>query len=96
MKAANDNTPSISTATLLAEQYHGAAVIPVDTVCRDYFSHLDPHKFIRKVNAGDIQIPLVRMEESQKAARGIHLLDLATYLDARRAAAVKECTQLAA
>jgi hypothetical protein len=37
---------------------------------------------------------MVRMENSQKCAKGIHLQDLADYLDARRAAAIKECRQL--
>jgi len=41
-------------------------------------------------------IPLVRVEPgSQKAAPGVHLSDLAEYLDDRRAAAVKEARQLA-
>ena len=69
-------------------------LIPVETVCRDYFSHLTVDKFVRKVSAGEIRIPLVRMEASQKAAKGVHLTDLAVYLDERRAAAVKECQQL--
>lgn len=81
-------------AFLLLAQYGGRAIIPVDVVCRDYFSHLTPDKFIRKVGAGEIAIPLVRMEGSQKAAKGVALQDLATYLDARRAAALKECNQL--
>lgn len=96
MKAANDNCPRLNTAFLLMAQYNGAAVIPVESVCRDYFSHLDPGKFIRKVGAGEIAIPMVRMEASQKAAKGVHLQDLADYLDARRAEALKECRQLAA
>ncbi|APX23877.1 Pyocin activator protein PrtN [Salipiger profundus] len=34
------------------------------------------------------------MEASQKCAKGVHIDDLAEYLDKRRAAAVKECLQL--
>jgi hypothetical protein len=34
------------------------------------------------------------MERSQKSWKGIHVQDLANYLDERRAAAIKECTQL--
>jgi hypothetical protein len=34
------------------------------------------------------------MEASQKAAKGVHLSDLAAYLDERRAAAIKECEQM--
>jgi hypothetical protein len=43
---------------------------------------------------GDIAIPLVRMESSQKCAKGVHLLDLAKYLDARVDAARKEMVAL--
>ncbi|WP_272929497.1 pyocin activator PrtN family protein [Rhodovulum sulfidophilum] len=41
-----------------------------------------------------LHLPLVRMEASQKCAKGVHIDDLAEYLDKRRAAAVKECLQL--
>lgn len=79
----------MQTAFLLMAQYQGRAIIPVADICRDYFTHLTPEKFIRKADAGDIPIPLVRMEHSQKAARGVHLTDLAAYLDQQRAEAVK-------
>jgi hypothetical protein len=39
-------------------------------------------------------LPIVRIETSQKAQRGVHLVDLAAYIDKRRAAATKECRQL--
>jgi Pyocin activator protein PrtN len=42
-----------------------------------------------------IALPIVRIETSQKAQRGVHLTDLAAYIDKRRAAAIKECLQLA-
>ncbi len=85
----------MNTAFLLMAQYNAQAVIPVAMVVKDYFSHLTTEKFLRKVAMGDINIPLVRIEPgSQKAARGVHLDDLANYLDARRAAAVKESRQL--
>jgi hypothetical protein len=72
------------------------AVIPVASVVKDYFPHLTTENFLRKVGSGDINIPLVRIEpSSQKGARGVHLSDLAQYLDDRRAAAVKESRQLA-
>lgn len=65
-------------------QYDGKAVVPVDIVCRDYFSHLTIQKFLRKVSAGEIDLPLVRAERSQKSAKGVHLQDLALYIDKRR------------
>ena len=84
----------MNTAFLLMAQYDGKAVIPAEAVCRDYFSHLTVEKFIRKVGTGEIHLPLVRIEASQKAAKGVHLQDLADYLDARRSEAIKEARQL--
>jgi hypothetical protein len=76
-------------------QYNAQAVIPVEMVVKDYFSHLAVDKFIRKVSLGEINLPLIRIEAgSQKSARGVHIQDLAEYLDVRRAAAQKEAMQL--
>ncbi|MGM4915903.1 pyocin activator PrtN family protein [Tardiphaga sp. 813_E8_N1_3] len=84
----------MNTAFLLMAQYNGAAVIPLELVCRDYFSHLTPVEFVRRATAGEIALPVIRMTTSQKAARGVHLQDLADWIDARRADARKECDQL--
>jgi hypothetical protein len=84
----------MNTLFLLMAQYSGKAVIPVDIVCRDYFSHLTPTMLVRKISAGELRLPMVRMEASQKAAKGIHLSDLAQYLDERTEAARRECRQL--
>lgn len=73
--------------------YAGRPIISADDVDNDFFG-LPPYKFIRKVSAGDIALPPVRMEALQKCAKGVQLNDLALYLDERRAAAVKECQQL--
>jgi hypothetical protein len=75
-------------------QYGGMMIIPVDLICRDYFQHLTPEKFLRKVLAGEISLPIVRMESSQKSAKGIHINDIAAYLDKQHEAARKECEQL--
>jgi hypothetical protein len=80
----------MNTAFLLMAQYDGQAIIPAEAICKDYFSHLTPDKFLRKISMGDIKLPLVRMEASQKSAKGVHLQDFADYLDARRAAAIRE------
>jgi len=86
----------MNTAFLLMAQYEAKAVIPLALVVKDYFPHLTTENFVRKVALGDIKIPLVRIEPgSQKCAKGVHLTDLAQYLDDRRAAAVKEAKQLA-
>lgn len=77
----------VNTAFLLMAQYDGVAIIPAEDVCRDYFGHLDTPKFIRKADAGEIDLPLVRIEGSAKSARGVLLADLARYIDARAAEA---------
>ena len=88
------NSNFMNTAFLLMAQYGGKAIVPIEEVCRDYFTHLNPTKLIQKISAGEIAIPLVRMESSQKCAKGVHLLDLAKYLDARVDAARKEMAAL--
>jgi hypothetical protein len=47
-----------------------------------------------KISAGEIAIPLVRIESSQKSAKGVYLTDLAVYLDVRIEAARKELKAL--
>ncbi|MBD1554251.1 pyocin activator PrtN family protein [Pseudomonas typographi] len=84
----------MNTTFLLMAQYDGQAIIPLERVCTDYFSHLTPEKMKAKVAAGEIDLPLVRMEGSQKAARGVHLNDLAAYLDAQHLKAKTEHEKL--
>lgn len=84
----------MNTAFLLMAQYDGAAVIPIDRVARDYFSHLTPEKLVRKISAGAIALPLIRIEASERCAKGVHLTDLARWIDERAEAARKECRQL--
>jgi len=83
-----------TTASLLLSQYGGKPIVSVDLVRRDYFPHLTPDNFMRKVGSGDIKLPVVRVEASQKCYKGIHILDLAAYLDGRREAAIKELKQV--
>lgn len=79
---------------MLMAFYEGRAVVPLDAVCRDWFPHLSADKLQRKAQAGEIDLPILRIEASQKSAKGVHLTDLADYIDRRRAAAVKEAEQL--
>lgn len=84
----------MKTLFVLMAQYDGQVVIPLDRVCKDYFTHLTPDMLQRKVMSGQIKIPITRLEPSQKSAKGVHIGDLAAYLDLQRAAAVKENNQL--
>lgn len=74
-------------------RYDAQVIIPIEIVCRDFFAPLKLHNLMRKISAGDIALPVTRMEASQKTAKGVHIQDLANFIDARRAAAVKECEQ---
>jgi hypothetical protein len=73
-----------TTLFFLMGQYGMRAVIPAVEVCRDYFPHLSLMKFIRKCDEGDIPLPLMRIEKSQQGARGVHIQDLASYIDRQR------------
>ena len=85
---------TMNTAFLLMAMYDARVVIPVEWVARDFFSHLTPDNLVRKISAGDIALPLVRIEDSARCAKGVALLDLAAYIDRRVEAARKECQQL--
>lgn len=86
----------MNTAFLLMARYNAMPVIPAETVRQDFFPHLSKEVFLRKAATRDIGLPLVRTDvQSQKGARGVHLQDLADYIDKRREAARKEVEQLA-
>lgn len=80
----------MNTAFLLMAQYGARAIVPLERVCADYFSHLTPAKLRLKVDAGEIDLLLIRVDDSQKAASVVHLMDLAAYLDAQREKAKSE------
>lgn len=84
----------MKTLFLLMAQYDGQVIIPLERICSDYFTHLTPEKLKMKVAAGQIDLPLIKLEESQKSARGVHVNDLADYLDARHRSAKGEHDRL--
>jgi hypothetical protein len=84
----------MNTIWLLMARYEGLAVIPVETVCADYFAGLTVDKFLRKTTAGDIALPVVRMFNSERAAKGVHINDLAKFIDDETAKARKELAQI--
>ena len=63
-------------------------------VCRDYFPQFTPTKFVEKIRAGELKLPLVRLGPGQKAAKGVPLNDLAAYLDNQIDAARKDLEQM--
>ncbi|PMZ92693.1 MULTISPECIES: pyocin activator PrtN family protein [unclassified Pseudomonas] len=80
----------MNTLFLLMAQYNAQAVIPLTRVCEDYM-HLTVEKFKLKCLSGEIDLPIVRLgADSQKAALGVYLKDLADYIDKQREKAAKE------
>lgn len=78
------------TLFMLMAKHDGKPILPADEVCREYFAPMTLPVFLRKVGAGEIALPLVKMERSQKGAKVVHLKDLAAYIDAQRTAALRE------
>lgn len=83
-------TELVITAFALLAQYDGKIIIPLADVCRDFFTHLTVKTFRAKVSAGEIEIPVVRIDDSAKAPLGIHVDDLAAYIDKRTRLARRE------
>ena len=51
----------LNTTFLLMAQYGGKAIIPLEDVRRDYFSHLTLETMHRKLCSGQIALPVVRI-----------------------------------
>lgn len=82
------------TEFLLMAQYN-TAIVPIEAVCRDYFRHLTVKKLSEKIARGEINLPLTRIEDSQRAAKGVHISHLSAWIDARMMKAEKETRALA-
>lgn len=85
----------MNTLFMLMARYDGAPMVPAERVRADFFDSMTLPVFLRKAQAGDIPLPIVRMDRGQKAARMIHLKDLADYIDARRKEALDEARKMA-
>jgi len=77
------------TLWMLQGRYEFKPIIPAETVAQDFFD-LQERAFLRKIDSGDIALPIVKLESSQKAAKGVHVKDLAEYIDQCAATARRE------
>jgi hypothetical protein len=80
----------MDTRFLLMARYDALPIIPLEQVREDFFMHLSLAKFLRKLNERSIALPVVRIERSQKSQKGVHIDDLADFLDIRRSIAKVE------
>ncbi|MCJ2085057.1 pyocin activator PrtN family protein [Methylobacterium sp. E-005] len=83
-----------TTFAILREQYGPRVIIPLDRVREDFFDGMSQEHLLRRVSEGKLNLPIVRIDASQKSAKGVALVDLAAYLDRRIEVARKECRQL--
>ena len=81
MRATSPAQPT--TAALLREQFGPRVIIPLDRVMETYFPGVSQEHLLRRVGEGKLDLPVVRIDASQKSAKGVALVDLATYLDRR-------------
>lgn len=84
----------MNTLFLLIAKHDGQAMLSADVVCREYFAPLSLPTFMRKVSAGNIPVPLLKKERSQKGARLVHLQDLPDYIDRQRVEAKRELKKM--
>lgn len=78
----------MKTKMMLILRHNATPTIPVEIVAKEYFD-LSLPKFHKKINEGEILLPVLRMEDSQKCAKSVHIDDLSDYLDRRTEAARK-------
>ncbi|MEP4194115.1 MAG: pyocin activator PrtN family protein [Aliishimia sp.] len=73
----------MNTAFMIMSQYGAKPIIPAEIVARDFFG-LSKSKFFEMVKRKEISLPIIRMSDSQKSPRGVHVMDLVEYIDTRR------------
>lgn len=86
----------MNTVVILMAQFGPRVAIPVEDVRREYFSHLEMNKFMRKLSSGEIPLPVTRAEKSMQSAKFISIMDLAIYLDTQMEAGRREYEQMKA
>jgi len=73
---------------------YNKAVIPLSEFCKDYLN-ITEFTAKRKYSEGNLDLPLFRYEESQKAPLFIRVQDLAEHIDAKAEKAKKQVQALA-
>jgi hypothetical protein len=46
----------MNTAFMLLARYDGLAIIPLDLVAKDFFTHLTPQKLAGKIDQGEVKL----------------------------------------
>lgn len=83
------NKEPISTALMLALRYQDT-IIPLDDVCNDYLTHLSLKTAKEQAAAQTLPFPAFKAGNSQKAKYFVDILDLAMWIDAKKAEAKRD------
>lgn len=76
------------TLQCLQAQHNNKTVIPLEEVAKVHFD-MTKEVLTRRIREGTIILPVIEMDDSRKSAKGVHIQDLADYIDSRRAEALK-------
>lgn len=71
----------MNTVFLLAAKYGASPVIEAERVREDFYPHLTQKSFRQKLEAGRLDLPVFKLDDSQKAPFFIKLADLARVFD---------------
>lgn len=80
----------MKTVLMLMAFYDCRPIVPVAEVCRNFFYPLTSTVFLRKVTAGEIDLPLFQMEKHRNGTKFVHVTDLAAYIDRQRDGSSRE------
>lgn len=61
-------------------QYTGLKVIPIETVCHDFFPHLTPQRLLAEIDQGFVALLVTRYADGQETAQGVRFIDLARWI----------------
>ncbi|EOE6707665.1 TPA: pyocin activator PrtN family protein [Acinetobacter baumannii] len=74
--------PFLANSLFLLVARYQSPVVPLETIVKDYFSHLQIEEARRKANKQQLPFPVFRSEKDNKKSKWmVNIADLALYLD---------------
>ncbi|WP_075040008.1 pyocin activator PrtN family protein [Acinetobacter radioresistens] len=76
----NTSTQGMNTFAMLFARYM-SPVVPLETIVKDYFNHMQIEDANRRANKLDLPFPVFKSENSKKAKWMVNITQFAAYLD---------------
>lgn len=74
--------PFLTNSLFLLVARYQSPVVPLETIVKDYFGHLQIEEARRKANKQQLPFPVFRSEKDNKKSKWmVNIADLALYLD---------------